>query len=502
MGFYMIVTERGAGERLAIKTNTERNLGKTAINCWISREKLGIRDTLSHLYRYMESGGDARAIAGIEEDLVTDVIERMENGNFHSVVNFDFDGQDFVSDLEGISMKQMVQTNMEIKKRKTRNQAELLRAEQECAEIESLLSWFKEAELGSYMIFESMPIGEQTMAVAMIYQKLSDKTLSGNFISLYNPSIDNFNLLRKTLGQKSEFDKASDFLGNYYTLDSSYSVSEYITYYDLILDNQSDEKHRFGLSSKDFVDTREKIEKNSVLLKPYMELIHILGNCGGRVNHELIDFCSKTKLRLGGQLVNLSMYDCISTNDARKMIENLQNSIVHEIDDLIKSKKDISVSSDVYNTLGDSGSVVAELGISYSNSACPENTGEDISENVASQSEISILYNIFNNESLKNFGESHYGHCRIKNCPNHGKIGIVGGCDICPYCHAMFQKGMKLKEIEEYYGKINDEELDKKKATEKQKLNKKRQQERLRRMALKNKQAKENQTRTKASSKI
>ena len=393
----MILAERDISERLITKTNTEKKLGKTALNCWISQEKLGIRDTLSHLYRYMESSGDARVVAGIEEDLITDVIERMENGNFHSVVNFNFNGRDFVSELEGISMKQMVQTNLEIKKRKTRDKAELLRAEQECAEIEALLAWFEEAETGSYMIFESLPVGEQTMAVSMMYQKLSSNTLSGNFVSLYNPSIDNFNSLRETLGQKSEFDKASDFLGNYYTLDSSYSVSEYISYYDLILDSQSDEKHRFGLLSKDFVDTREKIEKNSMLLKPYMELIHILGNCGGRVNQELIDFCAKTKLRLGGQLVNLSIYDCISTNDARKMIENLQNSIVHEIDDLVKSKKDISVGSDVYNTLGDSGSVVAELGISYSNSACPENTGEDISETATSQSELSTLYNIFNN---------------------------------------------------------------------------------------------------------
>lgn len=464
----MLVSEVMVSERLTERKKTKRKLGEVALN-WIEKENLGIQDTLTHLYRYLDSGGDAITMAGIEEDLITDIIEKLPNGNFHSIVNFKRDNQDFVSDLENISMRQMVDTNLEIMQRKTRDPDELLRAKQECDEIKALDDWYDQAELGSYIVFESLPVGNQDMAVARIYQKISNDRLSGNFVSLHNPTVDVFNAVRKTFGFDASYNKNSDFLKNYYMLDSSYSVSEYISNYDNILEGLDHEKHRFGLIDNEYFDTRSKIERNKLLLKPYLDLIQIFGNCGGRVNQEVIDFCTELKLEL-----ELEKYDCISPERARYLIEQTLTAITNKLKDL---KDDISEEDDVYSMVGDSGFSAREQGMTYTNSACPQFTGENIDESgVAGQNESSTLmksFGLFGYEKLKDFGKAKHGYCRIKNCPNHNKAGIVGGCEICPFCHMMFLEGKKLAEIEKYYQELNDKNIKEKNEKERRVIQKK-----------------------------
>jgi hypothetical protein len=253
-------------ERLSVEKTIY--LGNLAIN---KSEILGVNDPLTHLCQYLEKGDEA--ITGIKIDLETDVAERLPKTPFINHVGFKLDGDDFISVKDKVSMKSMTQSNLEVLKTINIIQdQEIKRAEIEADEVRKLADWYKSAPVYSYMIFESLPIGNQKIAISRIYQKKPDGMLNGSFVSLHNPSVDSFNRLRQ------EFNPSlNDCVSEIDILENSYSfyspnlkspddfIDFYVDTYDQILLEKSGVKRKFGLSNSTEIKT-DGLKKIKIVL--------------------------------------------------------------------------------------------------------------------------------------------------------------------------------------------------------------------------------------------
>lgn len=422
-------------------------------NLAISSEVIGINDPISHLYQYIRNGEES--LVGIKEDIETDIAERLPKNHFVNNVQFDFIGDDFVSVKDKVSMKSMTENNLKIFRfEAVLNNGlsqELERAEIELNEHSKLAEWFTSAQIGSFLVFESLPIGNQKIAISRIYQKFSESGLRGSFVSLHNPSVGIFNRFRNEMVPGSEpSGDVLDILRHQYEFDnpiirsSADFVDYYVGVYDRLLSENSDKAHHYGIPTDShgrIQDGLVKVRDNPGLTSVYIDAIRAISNGEGFVNREL--------LRINNDLgTNLGLIEgqCLSLNLVRDFLGKVINGIVSVID---KADKDLlnqlDGASANYAAISHYGSQAAASGVTYSSNGCPE-FGRNLNE-AGKGPEISSLEKAFGYAGFDDFGKPKIGVCRVSGCPSHGEYKyirnrtVVGGCDVCLGCHKLFKQG-------------------------------------------------------------
>jgi hypothetical protein len=456
----------------------------------IKSEQLGINDPLTHLYQYLERGEDA--LAGIKEDVETDIAERLPKTPFVNQVGFEFSGDDFVSIKDGVSMRVMTENNLHIlnAEQSPSDQipsAELTRAEVEVKEADKLSSWFVSAPNGAFLVFESLPIGKQKVAVSRIYQKTGGQSLIGGFVSLYNPSVDVFNNFRKYIGGgKSDCKTELEVLENNYEInDDSIELSmdqfveKYVGDYDQLFEDKTGKTYSFGNIENGGVvvdNGLEKVRSQPRLTSIYIDAVRALGNGQGTMTHELMDI--NQKLGLG---IVFKQGDRVSAQAARNVLSEVIRGITSAIDRadvdlLFDIERPDSSSGAGYAVVSHYGSEARREGISYESEACPESSFSTQTKN-GDKSESDILQNIFNPGNYPpNFGERKLAICKTRNCPTRKKPFVtVGGCGFCLSCHCILEKNDKSPEkvYSEEWKKEVEQEIAKKKKAEKRLLQEK-----------------------------
>jgi len=437
-------------------------LGHLAINA----EVLGINDPLSHLFQYLGRREDA--LVGIKEDIETDIAERLPKTPFINHVDFDFTGDDFISAKDKVSMNSMTANNLQIFAAELALNpglaTELARAEIESQEVMKLADWFSGAKIGSFMVFESLPIGEQKIAISRIYRKTSQGSLDGSFVSLYNPSVSHFNQFRGQINPDvkvcgSELDILR---GNYEFFHPEVaSTDEFIDYYVGVYDRlhyENDGNNRsFGLmtdSVKQKQDGLEKVRSQPNLTSVYIEAVKALANSGGKVGLDLISI--NKKLGIGFELVDGQRLTIKMAHDfLAKTISGIV-SVIDRADSKLLSQLESTDAGQGPNYAAVSyyGGQAAISGETYSSNGCPEfgRSANDTAGNAGSeQNALKSAFNTWGN--LEDFGKPKIGVCRIAGCPSHGEYHyihnrtLVGGCDICVGCHKLFKQGKSPDKI-------------------------------------------------------
>lgn len=447
--------------------NRERvvyRLGQLAIE----REHLGINDPLTHLCQYIEKGESA--LIGIKEDLETGIAERLPETPFVNYVGFEFTGDDFVSLKDRISMNSMTKTNLQIFEDESSKNPDLKdefeRAKTEAQEANKLAVWFKDAPIGAYMIFESLPIGEQEFAISRIYQKVSDDRLEGCFVSLYSSSIEQFNDLREALGldmpagqtEKEILQNHFEFYEPNLTAPGDF-IDFYVDTYDYLLQKRDGEQYSFGLEAD-----KKQVKKNglkktrnqSKLISIYLDTIKALASSGGLVTPELMHI--NKNLDMGyrfkqGQFMS------------KEIIHDMMSDVILGITSVIDRANEKVLNDLEHSDSGQEANFAAvsfykgqakEEGETYTSNGCPEYSRSNPSEssNDDTNLEYDAMLRAFNvRDKLDDFGKPKIGTCRILNCPSRGNLGwmpdktLVGGCDICVCCHKLFKKGKSPKTI-------------------------------------------------------
>lgn len=455
-------------------------LGRLAIRA----EQLGINDPLTHLYQYLEKG--EKAVIGICQDVETDIAERLPKTPFINYVNFEFNCNDFVSAKDKVSMNLMTQNNLKIISEEYHKNPKLMAQEYERAKIEShevsrLISWFKQAPTGACQIFESLPIGNQTIAISRIYRKTGLNQLEGCFVSLYSPNIELFNHFRQTINPDVKSCRNElEILDNNYSfynpnlLNGQDFIDYYVGVYDNLLRQKTGQIHNFGIIS----DKKQQI-KNGVqlvrsqpsLINVYLDTIKKLSVSQGLATDEIIDINQKIKTRH-----KLKRLQPISTQIAHDILSSMIIGITSAIDQgsstLLKElEQPYSTSDTNLATISHFAEVASSSNQSYESGACPEySRSAENNSNSQQENETTVINQAFGikSEKLKNFGTPKIDVCRIANCPSRGNLWwwpdktLVGGCSICVHCHKLLQKG---ENPEKYHKQQKDKEAKKEKIT-------------------------------------
>ena len=432
----------------------------------LSAEILGINDPLSHLFQYLDRREEA--LVGIKEDVETDIAERLPKTPFVNHVEFDFTGDDFISVKDRVSMNSMTANNLQIfAAESTQNPgltAELARAEIESQEAMKLANWFYGANIGSFMVFESLPIGEQKIAISRIYRKTSQVGLEGGFVSLYNPSVSHFNRLRDVMSPGiSGTDNELDILRNNYEFfhPEVASTDEFIDYYVDVYDKLHCEKdgnvHSFGLPTDGVKlkrDGLDKVRSQPGLTSIYIEAVKALANSGGKVSQGLISI--NEDLGIGFDFIDGQRFTIRTAHDFLvKTISGIV-SVIDRADVVLLSELESSGSgqSSNYAAVSYYGGQATTAGETYSSNGCPEfgRSSNDTANSAGSeQNALKSAFNTWGN--LEDFGKPKIGVCRIAGCPSHGEYHyihnrtLVGGCDICVGCHKLFKQGKSPDKI-------------------------------------------------------
>jgi len=446
--------------------NSERvaRLGRLAIES----EFLGINDPLTHLHQYLKRG--EIALIGIKEDLETDIAERLPRTPFVNYVGFEFTSDDFVSLKDRISMNSMTETNLRIFKSESAKNPDLIeefeRAEIEAKEATKLAAWFKDAPTGAYLIFESLPMNEQKIAISRIYQKANNGQLQGCFVSLYNSSVNQFNELRKTLGadnvstchtEKEILQNCYEFYEPDLTTPNEF-IDFYVGAYDYLLKERHSEQYSFGLKkdrSKEKQNGLLKVRSQPRLTSIYLDTIKALASSQGVITPELIQI--NDRLGIGyelkeNQTITIEMAQSIMSEvilGITSVIDNASNKLLKDLE-----HSDINQETN-YAAVSHYGEQAKISGETYVSNGCPEYGRSNSTETSADMSlEYNAIYRAFNiREKLDNFGKPKTGVCRILNCPSRGNLSwspnktLVGGCDICVCCHKLLGKGKSPKII-------------------------------------------------------
>ncbi len=454
------------------------HLGNLALN---KSEFLGINDPLTHLCQYLENGQDA--ITGIKIDLETDVAERLPKTPFINHVGFEFIGDDFVSVKDRVSMNSMTQTNLNVMKKIEKRpdlKQEIERAKLEADEVRKLTNWYKAAPDYSYIIFESLPIGSQKIAISRIYQKQPGDRLQGSFVSLYEPSVNTFNQLRKDINPLlQECDSEIEILKNNYDFyapnlkSPDNFIDFYVETYDKILFSASGAESSFGLPGPENtkINGLEKIKKQPKLSAIYIDAIQNLASSGGFASKELQDMNKKLGLSYAFESGSK-----IPIETARGFLSDVIRGIASVIDnadgDFLRYLETTETKTDTsYAALSCYQTQSRELGQSYDSLACPEFIN-DISDDSSKQSsfEQDAMLRAFNIwESLDFFGQPKIDVCRTDNCPSRGTAKsfkdrtVVGGCGFCVECHKILQKNKSPEKIYQEKIKKQKSKIDKNK---------------------------------------
>lgn len=430
-------------------------------------EYLGINDPLTHLYQYLEKG--EAALVGIKEDLETDIAERLPKTPFVNYVGFEFTGDDFVSLKDKVSMDSMTQTNLRIFESAASNspkmREEFIRAETEAQEVTKLAAWFKDALVGAYLIFESLPIGEQKIAITRIYQKASSELLEGCFVSLYSSSVEQFSQLRGKLGaniatgatEKEVLQNNYEFYSPDLTQPDKF-IDHYVATYDQLLQGQQDKHYSFGLEKNKEAEKQNgllKVRSQPKLTAIYLDTIKTLAASQGVVTPELIRMTDKLDtsypLKEGQSIVKEMAHDIMSG-----VILGIA-SVIDKADSKLLGDLEHSDSGQGanYAAISHYGGEARAAGETYASNGCPEysmsNNAMATSDVTSEASAIQRAFGI--QKTPNNFGVPKIGVCRILNCPTRGELSwwsdktLVGGCDICVSCHKIFEKGKSPKNI-------------------------------------------------------
>lgn len=434
-------------------------LGHIAIN------NLGINDPLADIAYYLNHTNKEKALNDILINFETNVAEYLKETPFINRVQFNFTGNDFLSDKEGISMREMATTSLRIFKNMKDGSKimfnELVRANLESQETDKLSKWFIDAPIGGYLIFESLPLENQTIAIPRIYQKISNNSIEGTFVSLHNPEVEHFNKLRTTLGSGNASNKnALEVLSNHYDFyDPDLTNSDdftrfYVNSYDKILGYKHSSNFYFGLDTSTTQIKQNGIEKvrqlpNATAL--YTELVQIIAQCNGAVTQELTDFAKDIRIEIPTQDSTLNAH---SIRDILDQTMKVVVAFVDIADDkALNDFKNLDLKADrkkITSTMSGYGQIATSEGKEYTSNGCPK-YGLKESDNNGEQSAINKAFNLDNLPD--NFGEASFDICRISNCPTRGKSKwwpkktMVGGCKICVNCHNHFSKGKNPKEI-------------------------------------------------------
>ncbi|MEP7205282.1 MAG: hypothetical protein ABI716_03765, partial [Candidatus Saccharibacteria bacterium] len=413
-------------------------------------------------------------------DIETAVAERLPRTSFVNQVGFEFTGHDFISIKDKVSMDSMTKTNLDICRQESSANPhmarELIRAKSESQEVTKLADWFLEAPINGYMIFESLPIGEQEFAISRIYQKTSASRLTGSFVSLYNSSIDQFNQLRQTLrpGQSAGQDEQEILDNNFEYFDENLTHSTefidlYTDTYDRLLQTEYSTHYSFGLETDDKatrVNGIEKVRSQTKLTDIYIDTIKSLAAGQGSVSAELVHITEL--LGIGS---DLSVGQAITLDTARDMLKSVTISIASVIDradtTLLRELETIKPGDHAgYDALSYYGGQAKSEGASYSSGGCAEYNRSDspATGSVSEYYAIAAAYSI--DKFPDNFGEPKIDVCRIISCPSRGSTSwpektLVGGCSICINCHQLFQKGKSPEKI------YKEKETQKKQLTDK-----------------------------------
>lgn len=449
-------------------------------------DDLGINDPLTHLYKYEQMGSEALVV--IKEDFETDVGERLPQTPFVSDVEFEFIGNDFVSVKDRVSMKIMTENNLIILENQQSTNAglseELARAEVEATEIEKLSAWFNNAPVGALLVFESLPIGKQKVAISRIYQKKDEKSLDSRFVSLYSSSVGVFNRFRNKLGLgKSDCASKLDVLKSDYEIQNPETTSmdqfveSYVSVYDSVLNQQNGKEHSFGLNIDEKAAQKNGlsiVRNHPKLTSVYVDTIKCLAKVQNRVSDDLVRIDGLLGLGFG-----FHEGDAITIQTKRRVLQEVIRGVTSAIDradvDLLFEIERSDCSSGMgYATISHYGSESRSGGASYESNACPEYSSSNQSGATSGtyNSEYNSLLNAFNPMNIPNkFGRPKIGVCRINNCPTRGRSKyvhgntLVGGCDICVHCHHIFEKGKSPQRV--YDEKMKDEQLKQTKDKEK-----------------------------------
>lgn len=437
-------------------------LGRLAIRS----EYLGINDPLTHLYQYLENGESA--LVGIKEDIITDVAERLPKTPFVNCVGFEFTGDDFVSEKDKVSMGTTLETNLQIFEQDFADVPdmadEFTRVKSEAQEVAKLTVWFKEAPIGAYLIFESLPIGGQKFAISRIYQKTDYNRLEGCFVSLYNSGLDQFNELRMELNPEAPLGQTkAEILENHYQFydptltQSNKFINHYVETYDRLLQTKNDRQHSFGLGQDKEVEKQnglQKVRSQPKLTSVYLDTIKTLATSQGVVTPELIRISDK--LGIG---YHLDENQAISAEMARDIMGEVILSIVSVIDradnKLLDDLEYLDTGTGAsYGAISHYGGQARADGETYASNGCPEYSRSDLVKSSSADSEYSAIIRAFGfQKTPDNFGKSKVGVCRIANCPSRGDVGwwpdktLVGGCDFCVGCHKFLEKGKSPEKI-------------------------------------------------------
>lgn len=452
-------------------------------------EVLGINDPLSHLFQYLDRREDS--LVGIQEDIETDIAERLPKTPFINHVDFDFTGNDFVSVKDKVSMNLMTANNLQIFAVESALNpgltTELSRAEIESQEATKLADWFSGANIGSFMVFESLPIGEQKIAISRIYRKTNQSRLEGSFVSLYNSSVSHFNQFRGQIKPDAEICGSElDILRCNYEFfhPQVASTDAFIDYYVGVYDRlhfENDGNNRsFGLVTdgvKQKQDGLDIVRSQPGLTSVYIEAVKALADSGGKVNQDIISI--NKNLGIGFEFVDGQR---LTIRMAHDFLAKTISGIVSVID-----RADVGLLSELESSDAGQGSNYAAVsyyggqatvsGETYSSNGCPEfNRSANEATNGAGSEHnaLKLAFNAWGN--LEDFGKPKIGVCRIAGCPSHGEYHyihnrtLVGGCDICVGCHKLFKQGKSPDKIySEQQKKIENQRTEAEKMTLKRK---------------------------------
>jgi hypothetical protein len=285
---------------------TEPMVGRTALwGAEIQIEQLGVNDPLAHLKQYAENG--EAAIPLIDEDLITDLGERMVKPRFINEVNFHRIGDDFVSDKGGFSMKGMTRITADKFSDNVVDLEEYKRAKVEQTEPEKLSGWFQTAELDDAFIAESVRYSKkERYSVVRIYRKLDNDQLQMYVFPLHNATVETFNQLHQSIG--AEVDDSNDpleLLGNMYAHRPGQNfdlfLKNYIAAHDGVMaESNTDEEYSFGLSLSERAKEQDDIEmvrSQTGLRQIYLEAIKEIATSGGEVTSGLLSMRNRLDVR-------------------------------------------------------------------------------------------------------------------------------------------------------------------------------------------------------------
>jgi len=464
--------------REAKRLNIEENIGRWTVELGslaIDKCEIGINDPVTHLCDLIKN--NEVAMPRIREDFETSISEKSNHKNAY-ILNkllFNHKDGDFRSDNDDVSMESMTRNNLDTMKGKLLGKPnyfmEIARAKAEIEEVNKLNEWFKDAPVGSNLVFESLPISKnEEYAFTRIYNKLSNDTIEGGFFSLQNPSVDQFNDLRKEFQADTNSENEIDLLLNCYQINDTRidntddAINVYVGIYDQLLSEKNNKSYSFGIET-DGNKTHNALDRVKRLpgqTDIYVDTLMLIKDSNGIVTPELIEINKKFeidhKLQIGQKL---------TTSIIRKQLDSVITGVASTIDkanekmmiELSNKANDKQANRDTASYFGD---VARANGEKYQSRGCPEFNGEPQNSESAETSDNDILLIAFGSlNKLKNFGKESYDICRIENCPSHPGKTKVGGCGVCVECHILYQNGKNPSQEYKSFQTISSKERQK-----------------------------------------